>query len=40
MTGPDVNLYNGNTSKTTQPNSSFMGAYLGYSLVGKLKFSR
>lgn len=40
MTGPDVNLYSGNTSETIQPNSSFMGAYLGYSLVGKLKVSR
>lgn len=38
--GPNVSLYSGNTSKTIQPSSSFMGAYLGYSLVGKLKVSR
>lgn len=40
MTGPDVKLYSGNTSRTIQSSSSFMGAYLGCSLVGEHKVSR
>lgn len=38
MTGPDVNLYSGNTSKTTQLNSSFMGAYVGIAWWASLSF--
>lgn len=34
ITGPEVNLQSGNTSKTIQPSSSFMGEYLGCSLAG------
>lgn len=34
ITGPEMNLQSGNSSKTIQPGSSLMGEYLGCTLVG------